>query len=943
MEGEAGNFTVTLTRKPRYIIEDKCRGCTTCVESCPVVYPDKFNQDISQNKAVHIYYSQAIPLVAYIDESCLYLKEKKCRQCEAVCENKAIDFSQTAEKLHLNVGAIILSPGIEPFDPAVRDEYGYGRFANVVTSMDYERLLCATGPYEGEILRASDKKHPEKIAWIQCVGSRQVLPGGNSYCSSVCCTYAQKQVIVTKEHDPDAECTIFHNDIRSYGKDFERYFDRANSLPGVRFIRSYVSIGREIPETGNATIRYSTPDEGVKEEEFDMVVLSVGLNPPADYDELAGKFGIDINSHGFCDTGTVSTVETSRPGIYVGGAFQGPVDIPESVYSASGAGSRCGELLGYRQGKLNTERTYPPERDVSGEEPRIGVFVCHCGANIGRVVDVPSVVEYALTLPGVAHAQEQLFSCATNCTQEITDTINEKQLNRVVLAACSPRTLEPLFRETLREAGINQYFFEFANIREHCSWVHSHEQEEATQKARDVLRMSVARSHYLEPLKEFELPVTKAALVVGGGLAGMTCALSIAGHGYEVFLLEKEDELGGTAGKIHHTLEGLDVTKYLDEVRSEIYRNPLVHVYTGARIMDTAGYVGNFVTTVESERGTTRIKHGATVIATGAEIYTPAEYLYGQDDRVLTHLELEDKIFRGDENLVNADSLVMIQCVGCRNEDRNYCSRICCSESIKNALKLKELNPEMDITILYRDIRTYGFREDYYREAADKEVRFIRYEPENPPRVETVKEAGDNILRITVPDPVLGKLIALDADFLMLAAAVIPSEETAGIAGKFKLTLNPDGFFKEAHVKLKPVEFATDGVYLCGMAHYPKHIPETITQALGAAGRAVTLLNRDTVTASGSVCEVEECRCIGCGACSSACTYGAIEMLEKKRGQKAVVNPVLCKGDGLCNSKCPTGAISLKHYTDKELLSQIDAAFFDSEVLSGSNISGEIA
>ncbi|MBN2076975.1 MAG: CoB--CoM heterodisulfide reductase iron-sulfur subunit A family protein [Dehalococcoidales bacterium] len=799
--------------------------------------------------------------------------------------------------------------------------------------MDYERLLCATGPYEGEILRASDKQHPKKIAWIQCVGSRQVIPGGNSYCSSVCCTYTQKQVIVTKEHDADVECTIFHNDIRSHGKDFERYYERTKNLPGVRFIRSYVSLGKEIPETGNVTIRYSTPDEGVREEEFDTVVLSVGLNPPADYNDLSKVFGIELESHGFCATNPVNPIETSRPGIFVSSGFQGPVDIPESVYSASGAASESGELLDYRRNKLSTERIYPEERDISGEEPKIGVFVCHCGANIGRVVNVPSVVEYARSLLGVVYAQEQLFSCATNCTQEITDIIREKGLNRVVVAACSPRTLEPLFRDTLREAGINPYYFEFANIREHCSWVHSREKEEATSKAKDIVRMSVARACYLEPLKEYDLPVTKTALVIGGGLAGMTCALSIAEQGYEVHLVERESELGGTARRIYTTLEGLDVQDFLSEFVKKIYTNPLIHVYSNAKIRKTTGYVGNFVTMVNSGKGISEIKHGATVIATGADVYTPTEHLYGENEKVLTHLELEEKIAAKDESLVYANSLVMIQCVGCRNKDRNYCSRVCCSESIKNALRLKEINPDIDINILYRDMRTYGLKEDYYREAAEKEIRFIRYEPENPPKVENVSEDGRDILRVTLPDPVLNKMIALDADYLTLAAAVIPSAGTEELAELFRLTLNPDGFFKEAHVKLKPVEFATEGIYLCGMAQYPKHITETLSQAYGAAGRVLTLLSKDTVTASGSVCEVVESKCIGCGACSSACTYDAIEMRETKQGLKASVNPVLCKGDGLCNAKCPTGAISLKHYTNVEFMSQIDTAFADEMVI----------
>jgi heterodisulfide reductase subunit A len=929
VEGESGNFKVTLNKKPRYITESKCTGCTTCVEYCPVKYPDQYNQEISDNKAVHVYFAQAIPLVTYIDESCLYLKEKKCRICEAVCKNKAIDLNQMPEKVEVKVGAIILSSGLEPYDPKVKEEYRYGQFANVVTSMDYERLLCATGPYQGEVLRASDMKHPHKVAWIQCVGSRRVTQGENSYCSAVCCTYTQKQVILTKEHDAEAECTIFHNDIRSYGKDFERFYERTEKLPGVRFFRSYTSIVREDPETKSVTVRYSTPDEGVKEEEFDMVVLSVGLNPPKDVQGLASRFGIELNAHGFCRAVPSNPMETTRPGIFVSGAFQGPTDIPESVFTASAAGSQCGELLDYRRGNLSKERLYPPERDVSQEEPKVGVFVCHCGANIGRIVGVPSTVEYALTLPNVVYAQEQLFSCATNSAQQIADLAKEKGLNRVVVAACSPRTLEPLFRDTMREAGINQYYLDMANIREHCSWVHAKEKEEATQKAKDIIRMSVARVCRLKPLQEFDLPVNKTALVVGGGIAGMTCALSIANQGHEVHLVEKDTDLGGTARRISHTLEGMDVQTYLRDVIGKVYQHPSIHVYTDATIPEATGYVGNFVTKVKSDRGVTDIKHGAAVIAIGADVYKPTEYLYGEDNRVLTNLELEEQIAQGEERVMNAQSLVMIQCVGCRNEDRNYCARICCGHSVKNALKLKEINPQMDIYILFRDMRTYGFSEDFYRDASDKDVKFIRYEPQDKPQVEAAVEEGRPVLRVTVTDSILGKKLAIDADLLSLAAAVIPSAGNREISLLFKVSLGPDDWFKEAHVKLRPVEFGTDGVYLCGIAHYPKHIPEAINQAYGAAGRVLTLLSHDTVTASGSVAEVNESDCISCGACITVCTYGAIEFYDTPQGRKAKVNPVLCKGDGLCNTVCPTAAISLKHFTDEDLLSQIDAAFGD--------------
>ena len=911
-----------MNKKPRYIREDKCTGCNTCVEYCPVKYPDQYNQEISQNKAIHVYFAQAVPLITYIDESCLYLKEKKCQICVNVCKNNAIDLKQEAEKVEIKAGAILLAQGIEPYDARLKAEYRYGQYGNVVTSMDYERLLCATGPFSGEILRKTDLKHPHKVAWISCVGSRQASEGANSYCSGVCCTYAQKQAIVTKEHDPEVECVIFHNDIRSFGKDFERFYQRAENLPGVRFIKSYVTIGKEMPGTRNVTIKYWTPEDGIIEEEFEMVVLSVGLTPPADVKNIADTFGIKLSKHEFAKLDPANPIKTTKPGIFVSGGLQGPLDIPESVFSASGAGSQIGELLNFRRGNLSRERTYPEEKDVSKEEPRIGVFVCHCGANISRVIDVPDTVEYCKKLPYVVHAQQQIFSCATNSAQEITDTIKEKELNRVVVAACSPRTLEALFRDTLREAGINQYYFEMANIREHDSWVHSKEMEDALDKAKDIIRMSVARVARLEPLQEYDLPVNKSALIVGGGVAGMTTALSIANQKHEVYLIEKEKELGGTARKVHSTLEGLDVQAYLRDLIRKIYAHPLIHVYHDVTITQADGYIGNFVTTVKSDRGETEIKHGATVLAIGAELYTPTEYLYGQHEAVMTHLDLEDRMSKRDKQVVSAQNLVMIQCVGCRNEERNYCSRVCCSESVKNALELKKINPEMNIYVLYRDIRTYGFNEDYYRESRGKSVRFIRYIPEDKPVVEVTDKGS---LRVTVTDQTLQKKVAIDADVLSLAAAVIPSTSTQELAGLFKVTLSPDGFFKEAHVKLRPVDFATDGVYLCGMAHYPKLIQETANQSYGAAGRVLALLSHDIVKASGSVCVINEKMCMGCGACADVCSYGALNLKDTKQGKKVTINPVLCKGDGLCNTLCPTGAISLKHYTDTEIMSEIDA------------------
>ncbi|MEA2085760.1 MAG: FAD-dependent oxidoreductase [Chloroflexota bacterium] len=924
--GEAGNFRVTVRQEPRYVDEEKCTGCGTCLEYCPVNILDDYNENLATTKCIHIPFPQAVPAAFVVDPSrCLFLLRKECQICCPTCNTKAIDFHQQEKRWEIGVGSVILAPGYEPFEPQAQSEYGYPRLSNVITSLEFERVLSASGPYQGELVRPSDRKPPRKIAWIQCVGSRDTT-AGNTYCSSVCCMYAIKQVLLSKEHEPEMETVIFHNDIRAYGKGFERYYERAQGTPGVQFIWSKVSVLRQVKETGNVVLRYRINGTEVRDEEFDLVVLSVGLTSSSSNRELAGRLSVDLNPAGFCQSSTFSPIETSRPGIYTCGVFHAPMDIPDSVTMASGAAALSSQLLVEERGSLIEEKEYPPERNISAEPPRVGVFVCHCGTNIARNVDVAGVVRYAAGLDNVVHAEENTFSCSIDSITHLIETIQEKGLNRVVVAACTPRTHEPVFQEALKEAGLNPYLFEMTNIREQCSWVHMGNKEVATRKAEDLVRMAVAKARLLRPLCQMPYMITHAALVIGGGIAGMESALALAEQGIEVHLLERNKELGGIARRIHYTVDGGDVQAYLQGLIRRVNENSFIRVYTEAEISDFRGYVGNFTTRIATggnKKTVTEIAHGVTIVATGAAEFKPTEYLYGKEPRVLTLLELEEEIAGGSERLAQCSTLVMIQCVGCRDSDRPYCSRVCCSQAVKNALKLKEINPEMEIYILYRDMRTYGLREDYYQQAAGQEVKFIRYEADDKPEVQVVRENDRDVLRVTVTEPTLGQRLMIDADVLALGAATIPLESNGELSRLLKVPLNEDGFFMEAHMKLRPVDFSTDGIFMCGLAHSPKFIDESIAQAQAAASRALTILAQEEMKAGGAVCIVDKRKCTGCGVCQKVCPFNAIEIEAEEK--VAVVTEALCKGCGICASSCRSGALDIAGVSDQQTLSLIQA------------------
>ena len=922
---------------------EMCWACGACNYICPVgkkistlttpqtptPIPNSFNLGLDQRAAAYILFPQAVPNKATIDpDHCLHLKYGVCGVCQDLCEAKAINYEQKEEKVELNVGAVILSPGYEIFDARVKPEYGYGRFPNVVSALEFERILSASGPYSGHVQRPSDGVAPRRIAFLQCIGSRD---SERDYCSSICCMYATKEAIIAKEHAGESlQCDVFFMDMRAFSKGFEEYYLRAQNL-GINYIRSRPALIHEKEETRNLVIEYLAEGEKKVSREYDMVVLSVGAQPPKEAEKISAALGINLNEFHFCETSTFRPVETNRQGIFVAGPFTEPKDIPETVMQASGAAARVMSLLRDEKGSLIARKEFPPERDVAGEEPRVGVFVCHCGTNIAGFVNVPEVVDYAKTLPNVAYAEHNLYTCSNDTQEKIKEKIAEYALNRVVVASCTPRTHEPLFRATLREAGLNQYLFEMANIRDQCSWVHMHEYEKATQKSKDLVRMAVAKARLLDPLQTRSVPITKSTLVIGAGIAGMTSALELANQGFDVYLVEREKELGGHLRNIHYLING---TKFHDEFKSlvsEVKENSRIQLFTKARIDMIEGSIGHFKTRLALNDGTSKeIEHGAVIVATGAQEYEPQEYLYGEDERVLTQLELEHRLVAVEDFFTSPGTglgtIVMIQCVGSRDSERPYCSRLCCTEAVKNALKIKEVSPSTNVYVLYRDIRTYGFRESYYTKARQNGVVFIRYDADKKPSV----SRNGKRLAVDVYDQTLGIPVSIPSDLVVLSTGIVPNSDSKTIAQFLKIPLNADGFFLEAHMKLRPVDFATDGVFLAGLAHSPKRIEESIIQAQAAAGRVATVLSRDAIELEGNISFVVDENCDGCAYCVDTCPYKAITLLEYMREgtiKKTVeVNESICKGCGCCMATCPKQGIYVKGFKLEQIAAQVNAA-----------------
>ena len=873
----------------------------------------------------------------------------ECLSCVYQCGVDAVDHDMIAKTRQVEVGAVILAPGFEVYHAERSAEYGWGRYPNVVTALQFERLLSASGPTFGHVERLSDGKPAKKIAFLQCVGSRDQT---HDYCSAVCCMYATKEAIMAIEHEPDTEVHVFLMDMRAFSKGYEEYFRRSQEKYGIKYTHCRVSSLKENPENENLIVRYladeqTEPDAlafSLTEEEFDMVVLSVGMEISESVRQMAHKLEVAVDQYGFAQTSLLQPLHTSRPGVFAIGPFRSPKDIPESVIEASGAAAEAGALLAAARDTLTRKIEYPPERDISQEEARVGVFVCHCGSNIGGFLDVPDVAEYAQALPSVTHAEHNLYTCSQDSIIHITEQVKDLGLNRVVVASCTPLTHEPLFQSCIRAAGLNEHLFEMANIRNQCSWVHSNDRPGATQKAKELVRMAVARATELEPLHTQQVPVEKTALIIGGGLAGMTAALNLAEQGFPVHLIERETELGGNLRKVRYLTQPengnwrFDPDAYLADLVTQVENNPIISVHRETELASTTGFKGNFTSVLKNGAEPSQISHGVTIVATGAVEYKGDEHGYGSDPRIVTQLEFEQVLGDWGErgptgaglgsppDTTPLNSVVMIQCAGTPSE--KFCSRICCAQALKNALKLKELNPKAQITIIYRDIRTYGFQERLYTQAREKGVLFVRYDFDRKPKV----TLDGDMLQVSVYELQMGRELTLEPELLVLSMPIVPPDGAHELATRLKVSVDLDGYFLEAHVKLRPVDFSSAGVYMAGMAHYPKLMDETIIQAQAAAARAALILSKDTMTTSALVAHVKPELCVGCLTCVRICPYDVPKISANLTGVGGIlgaahIEPVICHGCGSCAAECPAKAIEMMHYKDAQVLKKLDALF----------------
>ncbi len=928
--GEAGDFTVALRQEPRYVNIERCTSCGRCAEVCPVELPNEYQLGMTRRKAIYKLAARAAPDAYCIDRG-PYCDD--CRRCVEACPTQAIDLEEPPRLLSVEVGAIILALGFRTYNAAELGEYGYGRYQNVVTAMQYERLASRSGPTEGIVIRPSDNRPPRSIAWLQCIGSREKE---NPFCSSICCMYATKEAILAKQRlGGDVKCNVFLMDERAFNKEYSAYFAKARQQHHIQYHRCRVSGIAEDPRTHNLIVRYADPDGTLHQEEFEMVVLATGLQPPESAAELAKMLGIELNAYGFCETDKFAPLQTTRPGIFVCGAFSSPKEIVETIIDASGAAAEVMRLLNDRLMTypytrqwpfLANDQEFPPEREVNGETPRIGVFACSCGDVIGNSLDLMRLLHEAGRWPNVVLTDQVDFACLPEGRELIRRRIEQEGLNRVVIAACSNRTHDSLFQRTVRLAGLNPYLLELVNLREQCTRVHRNALPQANRKAIEMVRIAAGRVALAKPVYKEKAPCTPVALVIGGGVAGMTAAVTIADAGYEVHLVEREERLGGNLLDIYYVAEGYNPQRLLRDLVNRVRSHQRITTHLRTEVIRHTGHVGRFQSDLRTRllNGTetvTTVEHGVTIVATGAhEIRDhPMLHLPG----VITQRMLEEMIIHQPERVAALRDVVVIQCVRPNNLP-DYCSRVCCTNAMKNVIRLKLFNPNCRVTVLYKNIVTYGFREQFYNEARRLGVIFMRYTDDHPPRVFRV--TGD-VLYVDAYDPSLGRWITLPADLATLSMAVVPSEGTAELARLLRVPLSSEGFFEEAQMKLRPMDFMREGIFLAGMAHYPKFIEESISHAQAAAARALTLLSQKQLDLGGIVAQVDPNKCVGCLTCTRTCPFSIPQVIQVEGrsgvgglGSAAWIDPAQCQGCGTCTGECPANAIQLIHYTDEQMM-----------------------
>jgi len=913
LEGEPGNFTVSLIQRPRFVDAATCTRCDRCVEVCPVDVPSEFGGGLESRKAIYVPFAQAIPRSYVIDpESCT-----RCGECVNVCDAGAINLDEKPSRTNLKVGSVILAMGFEPFKAEIKGEYGFGRYANVMTSIQYERMLSFSSPSGGVPVRPSDGKTPQKIAFIQCVGSRDVSCG-QPQCSTICCMYATKQAMVSKDRAPGVEITVFYMDIRPIGKDYERYYETAKSRYGIHYTRSAVSALRELQQSKNLIIAHGGDDGMIADDTFDLVVLSVGFTPPRGAKELAERMGIALNDGGFCRTEEFTPTAASRPGVFVAGAFKAPKDIPDAVVEGSSAATDAACLLKSLHRKKQERPQYPAIGDRETVAPSIGVFLMDPGDGLGDVLSLNEIEETISKEKYVVHVEEISSVSSHDGVGEIIKRMGEKEINRVVVAGASEMEFRKAGEKMAREAGFSPDVFAYANIGEQCAHVHANDPNLATEKAKVLIRSSVARARRLAPLQRGEQEVVDKTLVVGGGVTGLKASLSLADQGMGVTLVEKEEHLGGNASHAFYTLKQSDSQAFVKGLIERVEAHPAIEVWKKAEIESCEGHWGHFRTSVVVDGEKRGVAHGALVLATGGHEITPKEYHYGEDPRIVTQRELERMIAEGDERVEGLKSVAMIQCVGSRDDEHPYCSRVCCGHAIKNALKLKDKEPSLSVAVFYRDVRTYGFFEEYYQEARNRGVIFIRYEPEDKPQVDIESED----IRIAFTDTIVRHRTEFKADLLVLSTG-IEANDNRDLAEAVGVEVGADGFFEEANPKSAPLDAVDRGKFICGLCHSPNHIEDCVSQANAVAGRAAALLGRKRVEYKPYLAYVVERLCCGCGLCVTTCPYGA-RVLDEETG-KARVHEDLCQGCGNCVIACRNGASQQLNYEKATVLATVDA------------------